>query len=622
MRQRRGFSLGFSGGALAGAARALLSALLLSILLAAALSACGGKPGGPDEEADSAKARALEAEKAAAQPDPRLAYASSRLLSGLPDPLGEPMVLAAPRGLPRLGPVASKDGRYLAYALAGPERLVLVDTVSGTAAAETRLGSPAVALAFLEAPGALLVAACLDGSLAAYDEGLAESWRRSGGPASALVTLPEKRLAVVEEGGTVHLLPAEGGEPLWRAEAGGRIFAAAYSPGALCLLAAAPQSPAAAPEAPTASGPAAAVSPPPAAPEAAIASGPAASPPAASPPAAAPTAASPSSGTASPAASPTAAGASSYLWRLFALSESDGRELWSRELESPAAHLSADGSRLALVTLSGGIELREAKDGILVARGAGRFDPGVPPILAGSSVFAALSGGGPAELDAATGVPKPSPAYPPEVRGGAISTLAADEDRVFAARGGSLAAWSRHSGSEPRMAELPIAPAASPVSAGGRLWLLGPGGELLSLGGPASDGQAFRSPLDALAPPGETAEAIASSLEKFKPRNGLPLDRYLRFDLFADGLPIGGEVPFVALRRSAGKAEKGLLYAAPEGGRILLAIFSESGEELSANVDELGAEARHEARFDEGKTYWLLTGRLDAEGGAYRIFYR
>ena len=348
MRQRRGFSLGFSGGALAGAARALLSALLLSILLAAALSACGGKPGGPDEEADSAKARALEAEKAAAQPDPRLAYASSRLLSGLPDPLGEPMVLAAPRGLPRLGPVASKDGRYLAYALAGPERLVLVDTVSGTAAAETRLGSPALALAFVEAPGTLLAAACLDGSLAAYDAGLTEAWRRSGGPASALVSLPGKRLAVVEEGGAVYLLPAEGGEPLWRAEAGGRIYAAAYSPGAICLLAAAPQYPASAQEAATASGPAAAVSPSPAAPVAGTA--PAAASPGSGNQSTAASSTVASSPATSPSAAPPPAAGTPLPWRLFALSESDGRELWSRELESPAAHLSADGSRLALVT--------------------------------------------------------------------------------------------------------------------------------------------------------------------------------------------------------------------------------------------------------------------------------
>lgn len=608
MRLRRGHSAGLPDRALAGAARAALQAAILALLLAAALSACGGKTDGAAEEDAAAKARALDADKAAAQPDPRLAYASARLLSGLPDELGDAAALAAPRGSPRLGPLASGDGRYLAYALASPERLVLLDTASGEAVVkETSLASPALALAFVEGQGALLAAACLDGSLAVYDAGLAETWRRSEGPASALVSLPGKRLAVVEEGGAVYILPAEGGEPIWRAEAGGRIFASAYTPGALCLLASVPPGSAAASSArSTAASGAAAPSG-----SAAAASDMSAAAPAA--------AGSPS---AAPGAAGTAAVGAPSPWRLFALSESDGRELWSVEIESPAAHLSADGSRLVFVSLAGSLEIREAKDGALVARGAGRFDPGLPPLLAGGAVFASLSGGGPVELDAATGAPKRSYALSPEGQGGAAAALAADEDRVFAGRGGSLAAWSRHETGEPRLTDLPLAPAASPVSAGGRLWLLGSGGELVSLGGPAPGVPAAKSPLGALAPPGEAAEAIASSLEKFKPRNGLPLDRYLRFDLFEDGLPIGPEVPFVALKRSAGKAEKGLLYAAPEGGRILLAIFSEAGEELSANVDELGAEARHEARFDEGKAYWILTGRLDAEGGPYRIFYR
>ncbi len=151
------------------------------------------------------------------------------------------------------------------------------------------------------------------------------------------------------------------------------------------------------------------------------------------------------------------------------------------------------------------------------------------------------------------------------------------------------------------------APLAQSGARGGLLLLLMDGSlELLGKRRAAPEGA---SALEAaIAPSPETAQAIASALGRFKTGDGLETRRYLRFDLFAQGIPVDTEVAFTAFRYEGPSNEKRSFAASPASIGAVVAIFDETGRELAASIDELASSSRAAAYFEKGKVYWIVAG--------------
>ncbi|MBL8968597.1 MAG: PQQ-binding-like beta-propeller repeat protein [Spirochaetaceae bacterium] len=460
---------------------------------------------------------------------------------------------------------------------------------AGKAFRDISLASPALALLAGAGEGApLFVVAGLDGSLAAYGWKAPPSEEAAAAPGRQLDKLWEVRLETIEDllalpgdkaaalasSGRLRVLDLKSGAELWKLDSGAKGLALAYAPGILVAAIAA------------------------------------------------------KTDKDSPAA------------ELVAIGEADGRELWRRALGSRPRFLTADQERIALLESSGELTIHAVSSGEPIAQAAARLDPGLPAILANGRLLAGLAGGGSAEFDAATGALVRS--WPPgEASEGAVPAfIAADEDRLFEAQAGKLLVRDRRSaegtqvfserfgagfqgaglqGGDRRDGGAVFAAASGAVVAGGGLWFLGARGELFELG---SGRESAASPLSGLAPPQAVAEAILVGMEKFIPRGGAPLERYLGFDLFAEGLPLDPEPLFLALRIKPDKSGKRIFLADAKGGRILLALYGEEGVDLGSNVEELGTDARLERYLDAGKTYWLVTGRISGEEGRYRVLSR
>jgi hypothetical protein len=208
---------------------------------------------------------------------------------------------------------------------------------------------------------------------------------------------------------------------------------------------------------------------------------------------------------------------------------------------------------------------------------------------------------------------------------GPLAFLAADADHVYGLRGERLWFSPRQGGGKKESLALPEAAASGLAVFEGSLFFVGRSGALFSSPAPASKVGAGTSLSALLSPESQTAEAIASSLDKYKARDGKGLSGYLDFDLFAEGIPVEPErSAFSAYRLEPeeGKRYRISCESASEGGRILLALFSSSGGLVDSNFDDYGLAASFDARLDKGSSYWLVTGRLDGLAEPYRLSIR
>jgi hypothetical protein len=208
---------------------------------------------------------------------------------------------------------------------------------------------------------------------------------------------------------------------------------------------------------------------------------------------------------------------------------------------------------------------------------------------------------------------------------GPLSSLAADSDYVYGIRGGRLWVSPRGGGEKTETLALPEAAASGLAAFEGCLFFVGRSGALFASRSSGAKGAAGASLGALLSPERQAAEAIASSLDKFRAREASGLSGYLDFDLFVEGIPVEpGRSAFSAYRfePEAGKQYRISFESASGGGRVLLALFSPSGALVDSNFDDYGLAASFDARLDKGSSYWIVTGRLDGLAEPYRLSVR
>jgi hypothetical protein len=311
--------------------------------------------------------------------------------------------------------------------------------------------------------------------------------------------------------------------------------------------------------------------------------------------------------------------------RLDAYDESTGARLWSAALTAKARVLSAGNGVALVVAETGSLSAFSLGDGKGVGAAPGPFDPAIRPVADGARAIAATVNGGAAEIEVKSGRTLRSWAWT-----GPASFLAADRDRVYAGLDGlsGRGVYFAARAGEPGEKLLRLASGAfdSPIAVsgtrGGLLLLLMDGS--LVLVGKDMASNATLSALDAaITPRPETVSAIASALGRFKPGDGADPNRYLRFDLFAQGMPVDTGVAFTAFRFEPASSARRTFSAQPKASGSVIAIYSEEGREMAASIDELGSVSSAAAYLEKGKRYWIVAGWIyQAEPERYRLFVK
>jgi hypothetical protein len=306
-----------------------------------------------------------------------------------------------------------------------------------------------------------------------------------------------------------------------------------------------------------------------------------------------------------------------------AFAEADGHEVMRQSLGSPARALASGSGLVAALEESGDIEIRDLASGALVSRAAGKFDKGIAPLLDNGRLFAALAGGSPSgaasEIDAKSGGTSASFEW-----AGPLSSLSADSDYLYGLRGSRLFASPRQGSGKAEIQALPEAASSGLASFEGGLYFVGRSGGLFACR-PEAKGNLAKGIGALLSPDAQTAEAIASSLDKFKAREGTTGFSYLDFDLFVEGIPVDpGRSYFCAYRfePEASKRYRISSQSSADQGRVLLAVFSASGALLDSNFDDYGLAPSFDASLEKGGSYWIVTGRLDSLTEGYRLSVR
>jgi hypothetical protein len=311
--------------------------------------------------------------------------------------------------------------------------------------------------------------------------------------------------------------------------------------------------------------------------------------------------------------------------RLLALDESSGAQLWSAALTAKARSLSA-GNGIALVLAeTGSLSAFSLSDGKGVGAAPGPFDAAVRPVADGTRAIVATVGGGASEVEVASGQTMRSWSWE-----GPASFLVADRDRVYAGIDGlaGKGVFFASRAGEPggRLLRLASGAFGAPAPVGGArggllLFLLD--GSLVLIGKDMG-GSATTSALEAaIAPKTEVSTAISAALGRFKPPEALAPSRYLRFDLFAQGLPLDQSVAFTAFAFDPESNGRRIFYAKPSVNGSVLAIYSEEGREIAASIDELGSTSSASAYMRKGKRYWIVAGwTYQAEVQPYRVFMK
>jgi hypothetical protein len=310
---------------------------------------------------------------------------------------------------------------------------------------------------------------------------------------------------------------------------------------------------------------------------------------------------------------------------LLAFDESTGAPAWTASLTANAGTISAGNGTAFVLADSGSLSAFSLADGKGIGAATGPFDPALRPVADGTLAIVGLRGGGAAEIDVRSGQTQRAWSW----EGGA-SFIAADRDSVFAGlygrAGKGIFFASRAGEAGLSIAELDSPPFDSPLAVsgarGGLLVLLMDGS--LDLLGRRREPVAAPSALDAaIAPPQDTASAIATALGRFKPGDGVEPGRYLRFDLFIQGMPVDVDIAFTAFRYEPPASARRGFAAEPASNGAIVAIYDEAGRELAASIDELGSTSRAAAYMEKGKTYWIVAGwTYQAVPGPIRLFLR
>jgi hypothetical protein len=566
------------------------SLLALELALAASLSAlllasCPARAAPP-----KAESRALPAGETAGDSkglDPRSAFEGSNAVGGLPASIEKAIPLVPSSGYPEAGASLALGGPLSVAAIArgagsgastgGRHELVL--------ASGARLGLPGPVLA-MAATGDRLVLSCADpaarkGSILlglkieGEGESLSLSWRRNAPPARRMIAAPGGRVALVEDEAT------EPESASRETRAGPRLVMVDAAAGTESW----------------------AVSPAARAVDAAYAPG-----------------------------LVLSIGGTS----LQAFDEGSGKEAWSASLPALASSLAA-GSGLALVAAENGSLLAfSLADGKGIGASPGPFDAGIRPVADGQRAIAALPGGGAEELDVKSGTVLRSWHW-----SGQASFLIADRERIYAGTGGGgsggLFIAPRGGDEAPRLIPLPAQafdlPIALPGARGGLVLLL-QDGSLVLVGAERASAPGAASPLEAaLAPPAQAASAMAEALQRFKPSGGTDRASYLRFDVFAQGVPVELDAAFTAYRYEAPASGKRIFFLSPaapaasgaadsrETAGAVAAVFAADGRLLESSVDEVGAGSRVAAALEKGKPYWIAAGwAYQAEPARLRLY--
>lgn len=311
--------------------------------------------------------------------------------------------------------------------------------------------------------------------------------------------------------------------------------------------------------------------------------------------------------------------------KLDAYDESTGATVWSAALTAKARSISAGNGVALVLAESGSLSAFSLQDGKGIGAATGPFDPSLRPVADGLRAIAGLLGGGAAEIDVKSGQTLRS--WPWE---GPASFIAADRDRLIAGlngRGGrGILIVSRAGEDNRRIAGLESPAFDSPLAvsgARGGLLLLLMDGSLVLIGKNREQIAAASVLEAAIAPSPETGAAIASALGRFKSGDSIEARRYLRFDLFTQGMPVDTDVAFTAFRYEPPASAKRNFAAQPANGGEVVAIFDDAGHEIAASIDELGSSSSATAYLGKGKTYWIVAGwTFQAELGRYRLFIK
>jgi hypothetical protein len=537
----------------------LHGALILGFALATALSSCTAREAAPKPGTPAGAPTEPVAD--AKGPDPRAAFESSMLFGGISAVPESPIALIAPAGLPEAGVALSLGGAL------------------STAAIARRIPSSA------------------PGSRFEHELALASgATARLPGPALALASSGERILVACSDekasgGASLSCFKAEGeGESLvgaWRSEGaavkrmlavpGGRV-AVADEAAVIRLVDASTGQPAW-----TRS-----------------------------------LAASPADMAYAPGIVLVAAGSS-----LEAFDESTGASAWRAALTATARSVSAGNGTALVLAESGSLSAFSLADGKGIGAAPGPFDASLRPIADGPRAIVAQAGGGAAEIEVKSGQVLRSWSW-----SGSSSFLAADRDSIYAGvdRGGGrgvlIASRQGEAGRRVVPLESPAfdAPLAVTGARGGLLLLL-MDGSLVLLGKDRERGPEPSALGAAIAPSREAATAIASALERFKPRDSVPAEGYLRFDLFAQGIPVDAGVCFTAFRFDAAASGRRSFFAAPGKTGVVIAVYDRDGREIGVSIDEVGASSTAKAILEKGSVYWIAAGwTFQASPEGFRLY--
>ena len=309
-------------------------------------------------------------------------------------------------------------------------------------------------------------------------------------------------------------------------------------------------------------------------------------------------------------------------FKLESFDETTGASQWSSALAAKARVLSTGGGVALVIADSGSLSAFSLGDGKGIGAAPGPFDPAIRPVADGPRAIAALPGGGAEELEVKSGR---------SLRGWSwanpASFLAADRDRIYAGiegpagRGVFVAQRAGESGAA--LIELAAGAFAMPVAVGGArgglLIFLNDGS--LTLVGKGLEPNAAVSPLEArIAPKVETATAIMNAIGRFKPADNIDPRRYLRFDLFSQGMPIDTGVAFTAFRFDAAASGKKTFVAKPAStGTIVATTRKRAARWPPASTSWAGSPPT--AYLEKDRQYWVAAGwSYQTEPERFRLF--
>lgn len=304
--------------------------------------------------------------------------------------------------------------------------------------------------------------------------------------------------------------------------------------------------------------------------------------------------------------------------QLGAYDESRGTIQWIASLPAKARTLSAGNGVALIVAASGSLSAYSLSDGKGIGASPGPFDPSLRPVSDGNQALAAIQGGGASELEVRTGKVLRTWTW-----SGSSSFLAADRSRIYAGlKQGALPYLyiaSRTGESAQSRVELPAPAFEAPVAVSGSrggLLLLCQDGSLVLVGRELeTQGNSIFD--KELVPASATIAAIGRSLAFYLPEKQKGGKASIRFDVFAQGVPLAQDSDFTAFRYDSGSTGRQRFRLEPASANAPLCIFDEAGKQLS----EPGDVGHSSASLAKGKSYWIVAGQtVSSDGATIRIF--